>query len=116
MIHGDLTGVGTIFLPPSHHILIFLWKCNILIDGAGHARLGDFGLSTIISDLQGSSTFTSSIGVNVRFAAPELYQFTEEYSTIPPTTYSDVYSLGGVILLVSSSYLLAPASHYVYRR
>ncbi|KAJ8698950.1 hypothetical protein PTI98_005600 [Pleurotus ostreatus] len=80
VVHGDLTG------------------CNVLISGDGDACLSDFGLSTIISDLQGVSTFTSSISGNVRFAAPELYQVGDDDVRTLPTTHSDIYSLGSIIL------------------
>ncbi|KAF4601497.1 hypothetical protein EYR38_006151 [Pleurotus pulmonarius] len=73
-------------------------KCNILINGEGDACLSDFGLSTIISDIQGVSSFTSSIGGNVRFAAPELYKVGDDDARASPTTHSDIYSLGSIIL------------------
>ncbi|KAL4266219.1 hypothetical protein AB1N83_003653 [Pleurotus pulmonarius] len=80
VVHGDLTG------------------CNVLINGNGDACLSDFGLSAIISDLQGVSTLTSSIAGNVRFAAPELFEVGDDDARIFPTTNSDIYSLGSIIL------------------
>ncbi|KAF4575426.1 hypothetical protein EYR36_006785 [Pleurotus pulmonarius] len=80
VVHGDLTG------------------CNVLISGGGDACLSDFGLSTVISDLQVFSNFTSSISGNVRFAAPELYEVGDDDVKTIPTTHSDVYSLGSIIL------------------
>ncbi|KAF9487899.1 hypothetical protein BDN71DRAFT_1404066, partial [Pleurotus eryngii] len=60
---------------------------NVLINGDGDACLSDFGLSTVISDIQGVSTFTSSIGGNVRFAAPELYKVgDDDVRHCPPRT------------------------------
>ncbi|KDQ29826.1 hypothetical protein PLEOSDRAFT_1040044, partial [Pleurotus ostreatus PC15] len=85
VVHGDLTG------------------CNVLINGDGDACLSDFGLSTIISDLQGVSTFTSSIGGNVRFAAPELYEVGDDDIRTFPTARSDIYSLGSVILQIMTN-------------
>lgn len=75
-------------------------KCNVLISEAGDACLSDFGLSTMITDLQGGASATSSIGGNVRYAAPELYHVSGDDVRTIPTIHSDIYSLGGVILQV----------------
>ncbi|KDQ23239.1 hypothetical protein PLEOSDRAFT_162732 [Pleurotus ostreatus PC15] len=80
VIHGDLTG------------------CNVLISEAGDACLSDFGLSTMITDLQGGASATSSIGGNVRYAAPELYHVSGDDVRTIPTIHSDIYFLGSVIL------------------
>ncbi|KAF4566227.1 hypothetical protein EYR36_011642 [Pleurotus pulmonarius] len=80
VVHGDLTG------------------CNILISGSGNACLSDFGLSTMITDLQGGASATSSIGGNVRYAAPELYRLNGDDARTFPTVHSDIYSLGSIIL------------------
>ncbi|KAG9218542.1 hypothetical protein CCMSSC00406_0001344 [Pleurotus cornucopiae] len=85
-----------IYTPAQWYMVIL--QCNVLINGDGDACLSDFGLSTIISDLQGVSTFTSSIGGNVRFAAPELYEVGDDDIRTFPTARSDIYSLGSVIL------------------
>ncbi|KAL0950321.1 hypothetical protein HGRIS_010295 [Hohenbuehelia grisea] len=82
VVHGDLTG------------------CNVLVDEAGDACLSDFGLSTVMLDIQGSSSYTSSIGGNVRFAAPENYRLDETSDDYLPTItrYSDIYSFGSIML------------------
>jgi len=77
-----------------------------LINGDGMACLSDFGLSTIKAELQSNSYLTSSIGGNVRFAAPEIYQrklkdVDESNSTHSPSKQGDIYSFGGVMLQVS---------------
>jgi serine/threonine protein kinase len=80
-------------------LLIFPVKANILIDQAGHARLADFGLLTIIKDptnLLTSSSYTQ--GGTARWMSPELIypqQFGLESSC--PTESSDCYALGMVI-------------------
>ena len=99
VIHGDLTGVstqcGTVWDPCIH-----LSQSNILIDDEGKACLCDFGLSSIAADFQGTSFLTSTIGGNVRWAAPELYFTNEDDSTPTVTTHSDIYSFGSVMLEV----------------
>ncbi|KAJ8518409.1 hypothetical protein ONZ45_g4536 [Pleurotus djamor] len=94
LVHGDLTG------------------CNVLMDALGDACLSDFGLSTIVSDIQGASTLTTSINGNVRFAAPEMYHLDAEDDTLPAaTTQSDIYSFGSVTLLVVVKLIKAPLSY-----
>ena len=99
MIHGDLKGVRSDRLSyppisPSLHI-----KANILIDQAGHTRLADFGLLTVLSDpanLLSSSSYTQ--GGTARWMSPELInpqKFGFENSC--PTKSSDCYALGMVI-------------------
>lgn len=88
-----------------HHLLPFSGsdvssQSNILIDDEGKARLCDFGLSSIAADFQSTSHLTSTIGGNVRWAAPELYHIYEDDSTPSVTTYSDIYSFGSVMLEV----------------
>ena len=74
-------------------------KSNILIDEAGQARLADFGLLKIVSDLaNGLSSSSNSPGGTVRWMSPELIypeQFGLEESS--PTKLSDCYALGMVI-------------------
>ena len=99
MVHGDLKGVRSDRLNrpptlPSLHV-----KANILIDQAGHARLVDFGLLTVLSDpanLLSSSSYTQ--GGTARWMSPELIapqRFGFESSR--PTKSSDCYALGMVI-------------------
>lgn len=82
VVHGDLTGA------------------NILITDNGSACLCDFGLSSIAAEFQGTSYITSTLGGNVRWAAPELYHGIEEGSVSTVNTHSDVYSYGSVTLEV----------------
>ncbi|KAF9785168.1 kinase-like domain-containing protein, partial [Thelephora terrestris] len=81
MVHADLKGA------------------NILIDQAGHARLADFGLLTIISgpaNLLPSSS--PGQGGTARWMGPELISPQEfGLKVCSPTTLSDCYSLGMVI-------------------
>lgn len=85
VIHGNLTG----------H--------NILIDSRGNAHVTDFGLSTILAECDSSSCEAYYSG-SIRWAAPELIHLTDEEAG-KPTTCSDVYSLGSVILQVLSGKL-----------
>ena len=75
------------------------FKANILIDGAGCARLADFGLLTIISDpanFLSSSSCTQ--GGTARWMSPERI-VPQEFGLKDgrPTESSDCYSLGMVI-------------------
>ncbi|KAL0570232.1 hypothetical protein V5O48_011740 [Marasmius crinis-equi] len=84
IVHGDLTG------------------SNVLIDGDGRARLGDFGLSSLMADFDGCH-YSSHLGGAVRWADASLYMIRHEEDRIPVlTTCSDIYSLGSVILEILS--------------
>jgi len=82
-------------------------KVNILIDQAGHARLADFGLLTIISDpknLLSSSTHTQ--GGTARWMSPELIDPQRfGFKKSLPTKSSDCYALGMVIYETISGHL-----------
>ncbi|KAF9239100.1 kinase-like domain-containing protein, partial [Melanogaster broomeanus] len=88
VVHGDLSG------------------SNVLIRGNGRACITDFGLSTMLTEL-GGSTFATSCHPRgtLRWTAPELLdlQVSEEEENPPqvvPTPQSDVYSFGGIMLQV----------------
>ena len=99
MIHGDLKGVGF-----RCQIFLFLFtylatQGNILIDQTGNARLGDFGLLTIISspaNLLPSSSLTQA--GTARWMSPELV-VPQEFGlkAFRPTKSSDCYALGMVV-------------------
>jgi serine/threonine protein kinase len=81
--HGDITGA------------------NILIDEGGHARLIDFGLSTIVRPLLGQSHLaaTSIRPGAIRYAAPEL--LLDEVCDLS-LEKTDIYSFGCVMLQILS--------------
>ncbi|KAF9238963.1 kinase-like domain-containing protein, partial [Melanogaster broomeanus] len=88
VVHGDLSG------------------SNVLIDDKGRARITDFGLSMVLTELEGS-TFATSVqtGGTLRWAAPENLHLNlsgdrENVPKISPTTRSDIYSFGRVMLQV----------------
>ncbi|KAG1722539.1 kinase-like domain-containing protein [Suillus paluster] len=85
--HGDITGA------------------NILIDEGGHAKLIDFGLSTIVRPLLGQSHLAaSSIRPGaIRYAAPELV-LSDDVRELPLEKI-DIYSFGCVMLQVLSGRL-----------
>ncbi|KAG0695364.1 kinase-like domain-containing protein [Suillus ampliporus] len=87
IMHGDITGA------------------NILIDKRGHARLIDFGLSTIVRPLVGQSHLaaTSIRPGAIRYAAPEL--IVSEDVDLGPLVKTDIYSFGCVMLQVLSGRL-----------
>ncbi|KAG9309263.1 kinase-like domain-containing protein [Chiua virens] len=86
VVHGDLSG------------------SNVLVCANGRAYISDFGLSTLLTEL-GGSTFASSVQARgtLRWTAPELLDlqiFDDEPSKVTPTEESDVYSFGGVMLQI----------------
>jgi serine/threonine protein kinase len=78
-------------------------QSNVLVDEDGKARVSDFGMSKILSEFQGTSYFTSSIGGAVRWAAPELYRVYEDDVFPEVTVECDIYSFGSVALQVCLS-------------
>ncbi|KAJ8580286.1 kinase-like protein [Rhizopogon salebrosus TDB-379] len=84
VIHGDLTGP------------------NVLIHADGTACLADFGLSLIYSEVVSISQalWTTSLHGNVRWIAPELLEPSDNGMPVRPRQHSDVYSFGGIMLLV----------------
>ncbi|KAF9231675.1 kinase-like domain-containing protein, partial [Melanogaster broomeanus] len=99
IVHGDLSG------------------SNVLVRGNGRACIADFGLSTLLTEL-GGSTFETSCQARgtLRWAAPELLDLhvSDDKKNQPkfvPTTQSDVYSFGGIMLQVLTGNV--PYHYYV---
>jgi len=92
VVHGDLTGA------------------NVLITNEGKACLCDFGLSALMIAFHGTSFYTSTIGGNARWAAPEIYSITNNEAAPSVTVQSDVYSFGCILLEVNppTSYNYSP--------
>ncbi|KAH9480786.1 Tyrosine-protein kinase isoform SRK4 [Psilocybe cubensis] len=90
VVHGDLTG------------------SNVLIDDDLHARLCDFGLSTLIMEecqddnVSVQSVYTSHLGGSVRWADAYLFRAFDENAVPVIGTSSDIYSFGSVMLEVLS--------------
>lgn len=86
VVHGDLSG------------------SNVLVMENDTACLSDFGLSGVVSEFFGSSTFSSTISGNVRWGAPELFALPENQDgpTNRPTKEADIYSFGSTMLQVLS--------------
>jgi serine/threonine-protein kinase len=63
---------------------------NLLVTRAGDLRVLDFGIAKLVDDDE-LATRTQSIAFTPGYAAPE------QFSTSPPTTAMDVYSLGVVL-------------------
>ncbi|KAG1830476.1 kinase-like domain-containing protein [Suillus subalutaceus] len=78
-------------------------QANILIDKRGHARLIDFGLSTIIQPHIGQSHLvaTSIHPGAVRYAAPELV-LSDDVRDLGLVEKTDIYSFGCVMLQILS--------------
>jgi serine/threonine protein kinase len=63
------------------------------------ACIADFGLSSMLGDLQAGTTYLAATAMYpgaVRWTAPELL----ESDDLQPTTVSDIYSLGSIMLQV----------------
>lgn len=75
-------------------------KSNVLILSNMTACIADFGLSSMLGDLQAGTTYLAATAMYpgaVRWTAPELL----ESDDLQPTTLSDIYSLGSIMLQVS---------------
>ncbi|KIM29279.1 hypothetical protein M408DRAFT_121808 [Serendipita vermifera MAFF 305830] len=65
---------------------------NVLIDNDGIARLCDFGLAHLVSDVDATITATSNVGT-IRYAAPELRCPEDDDEVVRASTQTDIYSL-----------------------
>ncbi|KAG7442683.1 uncharacterized protein BT62DRAFT_935709 [Guyanagaster necrorhizus] len=96
IVHGDLTG------------------SNVLINDQGKALLGDFGLSSIVAEFDGTSCMTSGVSGAVRWADASLFKILlgddEDDRVTSLTTMSDIYSFGSVTLEILSGRI---PYHYV---
>ncbi|KDQ24834.1 hypothetical protein PLEOSDRAFT_1107761 [Pleurotus ostreatus PC15] len=83
VIHGDLTG------------------SNVLLDESATSCICDFGLSTLIAEVQDTSSNSCVTGA-VRWTAPELYKVgdpDQDGAAAPrPSVHSDIFSYGRVML------------------
>ncbi|KIJ10913.1 hypothetical protein PAXINDRAFT_16135 [Paxillus involutus ATCC 200175] len=83
-------------------------QSNVLVHDNGRACIADFGLSTLLTELEGSSFSTSfHARGTLRWAAPELLSLNvhvsgdeENIPQVPPTPRSDTYAFGGIMLQV----------------
>ncbi|KIJ05967.1 hypothetical protein PAXINDRAFT_58444, partial [Paxillus involutus ATCC 200175] len=78
-------------------------QSNVLIDGNGRACISDFGLSTLLTKLGGSTYAASShAGGTLRWTAPELFdlQVPDDGENLVPRPLSDVYSFGRIMLQI----------------
>ncbi|KAF8839138.1 kinase-like protein [Paxillus ammoniavirescens] len=99
VVHGDLSGA------------------NVLIDVDGRACISDFGLSTLLTQLGGSTFATTRQGPGtLRWTAPELLDLQEPADEedpphIVPSPQSDVYSFGRIMLQVCPTDARTVCSH-----
>lgn len=100
VVHGDLSGVRRDQL--FRYDTLIMFQSNVLVMENGTACLSDFGLSGVVSEFFGSSTFSSTISGNVRWGAPELFAPPENQDgpTNRPTKGADIYSFGSTMLQV----------------
>jgi serine/threonine protein kinase len=110
VIHGDLKLVMTLISLPkicSDDIL----QTNILIDDQEHARICDFGLARILSEIKTDLTTTTNYTGSLRYMAYELARTDEPFTV--PTASSDMYAMGCLGLEVLTILFLR-LSAYVY--
>jgi len=76
----------------------------VLIDSDGHARLTDFGLSSVINAGEGMTYLAMATRCPgaLRWVAPELV--VKDGTGVAPTFGSDIYSFGSVMLQVSCGF------------
>ena len=72
-----------------------LKSLNVLLDGGGHAKLADFGLSTLKTS--SASTTAGGFKGTVLWSAPELFERGQK-----ATVFSDIYSLGMILWELAS--------------
>ena len=94
-----------VFSPPSRgpYSRIRINSQIVLVDDDGRACIADFGLSTLLTQLSGSTFATTRQGKGTaRWMAPELLDLEDESQAVP-TTQTDVYSFGSVMLQVCNA-------------
>ena len=75
-------------------------QSNVLVGGGERACIADFGLSTLLTQLSGSTFVTTQhVRGTMRWMAPELLDPADD-SPATPTGHSDVYSFGSIMLQV----------------
>jgi len=82
-------------------VLIRKLQGNVLIDDSGNPRLADFGIATIVEDLELPMTATTAgRNFDARWRAPEVIGIDGDPGK--STFLSDIYSFGGVMFFVRS--------------
>lgn len=109
LVHGDLRAVRCRdpFIDPQNDSTDWPTQKNVLVKG-GNAYLTDFGITDIVDGVHG---FTTEPHGNVRWMAHERLVDEADKGELPlaaKTTYSDIYSLGSLILEVKRASFQMP--------
>ena len=98
MIHGDVKGVRATRMISTTHADAVMTQANILVDGAGNARIVDFGLATIARDTNSLQSTSEHHGNTPRFTAPEILRDIATHSK-----ESDIFAFGMVVIEVGGN-------------
>jgi serine/threonine protein kinase len=103
IVHGDLTGVCSVFMYNIWLNSTDRRQTNVLVDNSGNLRFADFGLSMLLAEAE-NVTFNSVHPGNARWMAPEFFMppedGEEDLQSQKPTKAGDIYSFGCVMLQV----------------
>ena len=101
MVHGDLKGVRDHFEPRFATALTRV-QSNILVDASGHARITDFGLSSVTQNMDSIRSASDGQSHTARWTAPEILNEEGTYSK-----EADIFSLAMVTIEVCQNELVA---------
>lgn len=115
VVHGDLKGVMTYYLPLRGPVLIqILLQANVLVTLGGRACLADFGLASVNNTEAVRFAVLETTGhedATPRYEAPELL-YREDEGNIHRTTASDMYAFGCVCYEVRQCQLSIAESYF----
>ena len=88
-------GYAVVFSKPGLATVLTFGQPNILVDHAGHARIGDFGHATVVKDEDFVGSDLDDLGYTPRWTAPEIWNGQSTYSK-----EADIFSFAMVMVEV----------------